>query len=93
MSRHSPWPGKRERLFLLENPFGVTEGNGRSGNHGESVAIIGMACRFPGARDPAEFHDLAVAGRGMFQPAAALPGRPLRAMCGAGAGNPGRSVI
>jgi acyl transferase domain-containing protein len=41
------------------------------GNHGESVAIIGMACRFPGARDPAEFHDLAVAGRGMFQPAAA----------------------
>jgi Beta-ketoacyl synthase, N-terminal domain len=49
------------------------------GNHGESVAIIGMACRFPGARDPAEFHDLAVAGRGMFQPAAALPGRPLQA--------------
>ena len=42
------------------------------GNHGESVAIIGIACRFPGARDPAEFHDLAVAGRGMFQPAAAL---------------------
>ena len=49
------------------------------GDHGESVAIIGIACRFPGARDPAEFHDLAVAGRGMFQPAAALPGRPLRA--------------
>jgi hypothetical protein len=38
-----------------------------------------MACRFPGARDPAEFHDLAVAGRDMFQPVAALPGRPLRA--------------
>src|SRR5580704_4666687 len=37
------------------------------GDHGESVAIIGIACRFPGARDPAEFHDLA------------LPGRPLRA--------------
>ena len=54
------------------------------GDHGESVAIIGIACRFPGARDPAEFHDLAVAGRGMFQPAAALPGRPLRAMCCAG---------
>src|SRR5439155_27230789 len=49
------------------------------GDHGESVAIIGIACRFPGARDPAEFHDLAVAGRGMFQPADALPGRPLRA--------------
>jgi hypothetical protein len=38
-----------------------------------------MACRFSGARDPAEFHDLAVAGRDMFQPVAALPGRPLRA--------------
>ena len=49
------------------------------GDCGESVAIIGMACRFPGARDPAEFHDLAVAGRDMFQPVAALPGRPLRA--------------
>ncbi len=49
------------------------------GDHGEPVAIIGMACRFPGARDPAEFHDLAVAGRRMFSAAAALPGRPLRA--------------
>ena len=48
------------------------------GDCGESVAIIGMACRFPGARDPAEFHDLAVAGRDTFQPVAALPGRPLR---------------
>jgi acyl transferase domain-containing protein len=38
------------------------------GDRGESAAIIGMACRFPGARDPAEFHDLAVAGRDMFQP-------------------------
>ena len=49
------------------------------GDRDESVAIIGMACRFPGARDPAEFHDLAVAGRDMFQPVAALPDRPLRA--------------
>ncbi len=49
------------------------------GDHGEPVAIIGMACRFPGARDPAEFHDLAVTGRRMFQPVRALPGRPLRA--------------
>ena len=49
------------------------------GDDGEPVAIIGMACRFPGARDPAEFHDLTVAGRGMFQAATALPGRPLRA--------------
>ncbi|MDQ2811576.1 MAG: polyketide synthase, partial [Actinomycetota bacterium] len=43
------------------------------------VAIIGMACRFPGARDPAEFHDLVVAARRLFQPAACLPGRPLHA--------------
>jgi acyl transferase domain-containing protein len=49
------------------------------GDRDESVAIIGMACRFPGARDPAEFHDLAVAGLDKFQPVAALPGRPLRA--------------
>ena len=49
------------------------------GGRGESVAIIGMACRFPGARDPAEFHDLAAAGRDMFQRVAALPGRSLRA--------------
>jgi hypothetical protein len=49
------------------------------GDHGERVAIIGVACRFPGARDPAEFHDLAVTGRRMFQPVRALPGRPLRA--------------
>jgi enediyne polyketide synthase len=49
------------------------------GDHGEPVAIIGIACRFPGARAPAEFHDLAVTGRRMFQPTGALPGRPLRA--------------
>ena|SRR5690348_1097011 len=48
-------------------------------NHGEPVAIIGVACRFPGARDPAEFHELAVTGRRIFQPVKALPGRPLRA--------------
>jgi hypothetical protein len=62
------------------------------GNYGESVAIIGMACRFPGARDPAEFHDLAVAGRGMFQPAAALPGRPLRGHAGQPAGGGHRTA-
>ena len=63
------------------------------GDHGEPVAIIGIACRFPGARDPAEFHDLAVTGRRMFQPAGALPGRPLRAATarrlGGSAGNAG----
>src|SRR5262249_38786689 len=49
------------------------------GDHGEPVAIIGVACRFPGARDPAEFHQLAVTGRRMFQPVRSLPGRSLRA--------------
>ena len=49
------------------------------GDQGEPVAIIGAACRFPGARDPAEFHELSVAGRRMFQPVRALPWRPLRA--------------
>src|SRR6266702_2539899 len=49
------------------------------GDLGEPLAIIGMACRFPGARDPAELHALAVTGRPVFSPATALPGRPLRA--------------
>ena len=40
------------------------------GDHGGTVAIIGVACRFPGAAEPAEFHDLAVAGRRMFRPVA-----------------------
>ena len=62
------------------------------GDHGEPVAIIGVACRFPGARDPAEFHDLAVTGRRMFQPTVALPGHPLRAT-GAGSGAGGRTEL
>ncbi len=40
------------------------------GEHGGPVAIIGVACRFPGAAEPAEFHDLTVAGRRMFRPVA-----------------------
>jgi|SRR5579863_10287694 len=40
------------------------------GDHGAPAAIIGMACRFPGAAEPAEFHDLTVAGRRMFRPVA-----------------------
>jgi enediyne polyketide synthase len=43
------------------------------------VAIIGLACRFPGAAQPAEFHDLTVAGRRMFRPVAGSPAGPLRA--------------
>jgi enediyne polyketide synthase len=48
-------------------------------DRGGPVAIIGMACRFPGARDPAELHDLDVAGHRRFQPAGGLPSRPLHA--------------
>jgi enediyne polyketide synthase len=47
------------------------------GDDGGPVAIIGMACRFPGAAEPAEFHDLTVAGRRMFRPVAGVPGGPL----------------
>lgn len=39
-------------------------------DQGRRVAIIGLACRFPGAGDPAEFHDLTVAGHRMFRPTA-----------------------
>ena len=45
----------------------------------EPVAIVGLACRFPGADEPAGFHDLTVAGRRMFRPAARAPGGPLHA--------------
>ena len=37
-------------------------------DHGGAVAIIGLACRFPGAAEPAEFHELIVAGRRLFRP-------------------------
>jgi hypothetical protein len=43
------------------------------GEYDGAIAIIGIACQFPGARDPAEFHDLTVAARRMFRP---IPGRP-----------------
>ena len=49
------------------------------GDNGGPVAIIGVACRFPGAAEPAEFHDLTVAGRRMFRPVAGAPGGPLHA--------------
>jgi enediyne polyketide synthase len=48
-------------------------------DHGGSVAIIGMACRFPGASDPAGFHRLTVAGRPMFGPVDGWPGGELHA--------------
>jgi len=47
----------------------------------QAVAIVGAALRFPGASDPASFHELTVSGRRMFRELAdetargALPGR------------------
>src|SRR5579859_7519150 len=43
---------------------------GNRGDRGGPVAIIGMACRFPGASEPGEFHDLTVAGHRMVRPVA-----------------------
>ncbi|MBV9450490.1 MAG: acyltransferase domain-containing protein [Streptosporangiaceae bacterium] len=40
-----------------------------------AIAIVGIACQFPGARDLAELHDLTLAGWRMFRPVPALPGR------------------
>ncbi len=37
------------------------------GEPGEAIAIAGIACQFPGARDPAELHHLTIAGSRMFQ--------------------------
>jgi 3-oxoacyl-(acyl-carrier-protein) synthase len=45
-------------------------------DQGGPIAVIGIACRFPGARDPAEFHDLTVAGLRLFRPVfGSAPGR------------------
>ncbi len=49
------------------------------GDHGGAVAIIGVACRFPGAADPAEYHDLTVTGRRMFRLVEGSPRGPLYA--------------
>jgi enediyne polyketide synthase len=57
------------------------------GEPGEAIAIVGIACQFPGARDPAELHHLTMAGTQMFQP---VPG--LRAVPGQAA-LPGRAAL
>src|SRR5579862_4142919 len=49
------------------------------GDHGGSVAIIGMACRFPGASDPAGFHRLTTADGPRFGPVTGWPGGELHA--------------
>ena len=38
------------------------------GEPGAAIAIVGIACQFPGARDPAELHHLTLAGSRMFRP-------------------------
>src|SRR5580692_11440562 len=47
------------------------------GQHGGAIAIVGIACQFPGAKDPAEFHALTVAGHQMFRPISGPAGRGL----------------
>ncbi len=49
------------------------------GDHDGSVAIIGMACRFPGASDLVAFHRATVAGRTRFGPVTGWPGGELYA--------------
>jgi enediyne polyketide synthase len=49
------------------------------GDHCEPVAIIGVACRFPGASEPAGFHRLTLAGYRLFRPVAGWPGGELHA--------------
>jgi hypothetical protein len=44
------------------------------GDQGEAIAIVGIACQFAGARDPAELHHLTMAGDRMFRPVPGLPG-------------------
>jgi enediyne polyketide synthase len=46
------------------------------GEPDEAVAIVGIACQFPGARDPAELHHLTLAGGRMFR---SVPGLPAQA--------------
>ena len=62
------WPASAYSSLLGNRRGGGTMDNRR--DHGGPVAIIGVACRFPGAAEPAEFHDLTVAGRRMFRPVA-----------------------
>ena len=45
------------------------------GEYQGAIAIVGVACQFPGARDPAEFHDLTVSGLRMFRPISGPSGR------------------
>jgi len=47
------------------------------GQHSGAIAIVGIACQFPGAKDPAEFHALMVAGHQMFRPISGPAGRGL----------------
>ena len=56
----------------------------------QAVAIVGAALRFPGARDPASFHELTVSGRRMFRELAdeTKPDAPPGREEGNGAGPP-----
>src|ERR1035437_4878969 len=52
--------------------------DGRGDRRGP-LPITGVAAGSPGASHPAEFQDVAVAGRRMFHPVTGLPGRPMYA--------------
>jgi enediyne polyketide synthase len=62
----------------------------------QAVAIVGAALRFPGASDPASFHELTVSGRRMFRelagapPGTAPPGRAGRKGSASRKGSDGR---
>ncbi len=71
-----PLTGSPRAPIPTEGSIGVTEGDGQAGRARRAGRDHRYSVRFPGARDPAEFHDLAVTGRRMFQPVRALPGRP-----------------
>ena len=68
-------------LFLITGKAHFQGGGAMDnrGDHGGAIAIIGVACRFPGAADPAEYHDLTVTGRRMFRLVEGSSGGPLHA--------------
>jgi enediyne polyketide synthase len=54
----------------------------------QAIAIVGAALRFPGASDPASFHELTVAGRRMFRELTDAPASAGSSAIGERAGRP-----